>query len=124
MVRYPWAKDSANTCASSVESSLLSTPRKPLLEVKSSVRTANRAAALYTINFGMKVGRPRGGSSPDWLTLKPGEHWLAKLVRIGRNPHSLLMRVDMKGMHHATYVFGKDLRKIEVKTLNCTGWPK
>lgn len=124
MVRFPWGKRCTNTNALSVDGSLANAAKTTRTRRPSSPRTANRAAALYTINFGMKVARPLGAYSPDWLTLKPGEHWLAKLVRIGRNPRSLLMRVDMKGMHHATYVFGKDLHKIEVKTLNCTGWPR
>ena len=61
---------------------------------------------------------------PDtWLTLESalpnhGEDYLGKLLRLGRRPGSLLMRVDSRGLDDTTYVVGKTLLRIRVQTLN------
>jgi hypothetical protein len=62
-----------------------------------------------------------------WLTLldalpNESEDYLQKLVRLGRREGSLLMRVDSRGLHDTTYVFGKHLLKFRVRSLNCFRW--
>jgi hypothetical protein len=53
----------------------------------------------------------------------PSEDFLSKMVRLGKNPASLLMRVDMRGLHYTTYVVGRRMLKIRVKTLAQINWP-
>ena len=48
------------------------------------------------------------------------EGYLVKLLRIEKRESSLLVRTDSRGLHDTTYVLGKKLLKIRVRTLNCS----
>ena len=87
----------------------------------SSQQFAESAAGVHWINFGKReeVHLSSVASWPSETKNYPAnDDFLAMLVRLGNRKDSLLMRVDMKGVHDTTYVFGKTLLRIRVQTLN------
>ncbi len=94
-------------------------------------RFVDHADTEHWISFGKKAGVHLSSVAtflPETKNSSLADDFLAMLVRLGRRKDSLLMRVDMKGLHDTTYVFGKTLLKIHVQTLNpsrtWSGWIK
>lgn len=77
--------------------------------IEYSLSFGQRAAALSAF---LATSRKPNGTTPY------GENYLAKLVRLGRRPTSLLMRVDISDPHDVTYVIGRQLTKFRVRTLS------